>query len=535
MPVQDPNAENENIVSAQHPPSMRLTTKVQVSGWRFLLRRLEHAIVRRNTEMWDDPGRFYSRATMVGIVISVVICLAAALLAWLKPQGTVQGSELLADTTTNQLFILDSNSDTLRPVYNLTSGRLILGQPDDPRRVKTAELNRYRRAQTAGIPGAPFATPVDQKTTGYWTVCDTVSRAETSRPGVTVSVIGDEPVLSNDITELAEGQSALVTFRDNTYLVDRAGRHAIDLTNTAITAAIDLPPSAVTSIPISEALYNALPAAAPLALPFIQSAGDQNPFGLDPAIRIGTVITDTTADDKQFYVVLADGLAKINEVTASALRNTNAYGFVNPPALTADRIAAIPEREYKSPLTALSVIDRTLSPALCWAWEKNSTDSVPPTIRILQGRNVPVPTEELNAGIDQITANVTVYQHGGRFVEIIGPTNHGESQFYIDPTSVRYGMGDKDAAGDLGLSNPQPAPWAAIRLLASGPDLSKQAALLEHDTLPPDPRPRPIPAAGQPAPAVPATPAAGLPAMPTMPAAPNAGVPAPAEGGLPPR
>lgn len=501
MAAQEP--DTENIVSAQHPPSMRLTTKVQVSGWRFLLRRLEHAIVRRNTEMWDDPGRFYSRATMVGIGISLIICLAAGFLAWLKPQGSVQGSELLADTTTGQLFILDRDADTLRPVYNLTSARLILGQSDDPRRVKTAELDRYRRAQTAGIPGAPFATPVDQTSTGYWTVCDTVSRADTSRPGVTVSVIGDSPTLSDDTAELSEGQSALVTYRDNTYLVDRNGRHAIDLTNTAITAAIDLPPSAVTSIPLSEALYNALPAAEPLALPFIQSAGEVNPFGLDPGIRIGTVITDTTTDDQQFYVVLADGVAKINQVTASALRNTNAYGFVNPPALPADQIAAIPEREYNSPLTALTLINRTQSPVLCWTWEKDSTDSVPPTIRILQGRNVPVAPDQLNTGIDQITANVTVYQHGGRFVQIMGPTNHGESQFYIDPTGVRYGMGDEDAASDLGLSNPQPAPWAAIRLLASGPDLSQQAALLEHDTLPPDPRPRPIPGAGPPAPSIP--------------------------------
>lgn len=41
---------------------LRLTTKVQVSGWRFLLRRLEHAIVRRDTRMFDDPLQFYSRS-----------------------------------------------------------------------------------------------------------------------------------------------------------------------------------------------------------------------------------------------------------------------------------------------------------------------------------------------------------------------------------------------------------------------------------------------------------------------------------------
>ena len=51
---------------------LRLTTKVQVSGWRFLLRRLEHAIVRRDTRMFDDPLQFYSRSAMVGVVIAAI-------------------------------------------------------------------------------------------------------------------------------------------------------------------------------------------------------------------------------------------------------------------------------------------------------------------------------------------------------------------------------------------------------------------------------------------------------------------------------
>ncbi|CKO11582.1 ESX-1 secretion system protein EccB1 [Mycobacterium tuberculosis] len=66
---------------------LRLTTKVQVSGWRFLLRRLEHAIVRRDTRMFDDPLQFYSRSIALGIVVAVLILAGAALLAYFKPQG----------------------------------------------------------------------------------------------------------------------------------------------------------------------------------------------------------------------------------------------------------------------------------------------------------------------------------------------------------------------------------------------------------------------------------------------------------------
>lgn len=493
-PTQGLEPEQSNVVSAQHPPSMRLTTRVQVSGVRFLLRRLEHAIVRGNTAMWDDPARFYSRATMLGVAISLVICMAAGLLSWLKPQGTASGYQVVADTNSGELFVLEPNSSELHPVYNLTSARLIAGQPDNPRRVKTSELDRYHRTQTVGIPGAPYNTAVNQNQTGHWAICDTAKHPDSTTSTVDVSVLADPPEQNADTAQrLASGQAALVSYLGHNYLIDSAGRHSIDLANSAITSAINLPPATPTTIPISEALYNAMPAADPVALPPIGAAGDPNPFGLDPAIRVGTVITDTAAgNEHQDYVVLVDGLAKINSVTAAALRNTNSYGFITPPALPADRIAAIPSRSYASPLQPVTVIDRAAAPVLCWAWTKSSTDTAPPAMVVLTGKQVPVAANRLGVGIQQITTPLTVYQQGGRFVQIIGPTDKGENKFYISPTGVRFGVNDPDSVHALGLSNAQPAPWAAVRLLAAGPDLTKKAALLEHDTLPDDPTPRPI-------------------------------------------
>ena len=51
------------------------------------------------------------------------------------------------------------------------------------------------------------------------------------------------------------------------------------------------------------------------------------------------------------------------------------------------------------------------------------------------------------------------------------------------------GYRTQQTAAALGLSSPKPAPWEIIRLLVDGPVLSKDAALLEHDTLPADPEP----------------------------------------------
>lgn len=146
---------------------LRLTTKVQVSGWRFLLRRLEHAIVRRDTRMFDDPLQFYSRSIALGIVVAVLILAGAALLAYFKPQGKLGGTSLFTDRATNQLYVLLSGQ--LHPVYNLTSARLVLGNPANPATVKSSELSKLPMGQTVGIPGAPYATPVSAGSTSIWT------------------------------------------------------------------------------------------------------------------------------------------------------------------------------------------------------------------------------------------------------------------------------------------------------------------------------------------------------------------------------
>ena len=59
-------------------------------------------------------------------------------------------------------------------------------------------------------------------------------------------------------------------------------------------------------------------------------------------------------------------------------------------------------------------------------------------------------------------------------------------------------MPDEETGGTLGLTAPKTAPWQVVSLLVDGPVLSKQAALIEHDTLPADPNPRKVDGSGQP-------------------------------------
>ncbi|MBO0679990.1 type VII secretion protein EccB [Mycolicibacterium sp. S2-37] len=486
--------------------SFRLTTKVQVSGWRFLLRRVEHAIVRRDTRMFDDPLQFYSRAVMAGMIIAVLICLGAALLAYFKPLGKRGGDTLLVDRSTNQLYVVMPGNGELRPVYNLTSARLVLGSAGEPVAVKSEELSQLTKGQPIGIPGAPYATPVSGAAESMWTLCDTVTKPDSAVPTVETSVLVRPLVIDATVGPIRPDQGMLVSFKGANWLVTDSGRHSIDLADRAVTSAVGIPVTA-RATPISEGLFNALPNAGPWQLPQIARAGEPNASGLAPNLVIGSVFkTVTEADEQQHYVVLPDGVARVNDTTAAALRATNSYGLMEPPLVEASLVSRIPEQVYVSPLPdkALDILLREEDPTLCWSWQRIAGDQAPKTT-IIAGRRLPIAVSALNTGIDQITGNSTVYVDGGQFIRLQSPDpRYGESLYYIDPQGVRYGIPDEDTAKSLGLTGPQTAPWQVVSLLVDGPVLSKQAALVEHDTLPGNPQPRrvgdPTGVAGAPAP-----------------------------------
>jgi type VII secretion protein EccB len=484
----------------------RLTTKVQVSGWRFLLRRVEHAIVRRDTRMFDDPLQFYSRAVSAGIIIAVLICLGAALLAYFKPLGKRGGDSILVDRTTNQLYVVLPDTGQLRPVYNLTSARLILGNTNTPVAVKSQELDNMPKGQPLGIPGAPYATPVSSAPETQWSLCDTVVKPESVAPTVDTSVLITPLALDGSVGAMRPEQGVLVSYQGANWLVTATGRHAIDLADRAVTSAVGIPVTAKAT-PISEGLFNALPDAGPWRLPEIPAMGTPNTLGLPPELVIGSVFTTVTdANDQageQNYVVLPTGVAKVNGTTAAALRATNSFGMIAPPPMEASAVARVPEQVYTSPLpdTPMTMLARQDSPTLCWAWQREPGDQSPRTT-VIAGRHLPLSAGAMTGGIDQITGDATVHIDGGQFIRLQSPDpRYGESLYYIDPQGVRYGIPDEKTAGTLGLTAPTNAPWQVVSLLVDGPVLSKEAALVEHDTLPADVNPRKVGTNDQAAPA----------------------------------
>ena len=48
------------------------TTKSQVQAYRFVLRRMESALVRKDAVMLHEPMRHHLRAMMVGLILGMV-------------------------------------------------------------------------------------------------------------------------------------------------------------------------------------------------------------------------------------------------------------------------------------------------------------------------------------------------------------------------------------------------------------------------------------------------------------------------------
>ena len=142
---------------------------------------------------------------------------------------------------------------------------------------------------------------------------------------------------------MTSGQGMLVSYQDRDWLVTDTGRHAIDLSDRAVTSAVGIPVTAKAT-PISEGLFNALPNSGPWILPQVPAGGAPNTLGLPANLVIGTVFQTVTESGEQQYVVLPDGVAKVNETTAAALRASNSYGLISPPSVESSIVAKIPEQ-----------------------------------------------------------------------------------------------------------------------------------------------------------------------------------------------
>jgi type VII secretion protein EccB len=460
-------------------------TRHQVSGWRFVMRRIASGVALHDTRMLVDPLRTQSRAVLVGALILITGLAGCFVFSLIRPSGVAGNDAVLADRDTAALYV--KVGDQLHPVLNLTSARLIAGRPDNPTTVKTSELDQFARGNLLGIPGAPERMVQNTSRDADWTVCDATSG---STAGVTL-IAGKIADGGERASALPANHAVLVENEGRAWLLWDGRRSAIDLTNRAITDALGLGVDIPAPRPIAPGLFNTIPEAPALTAPAIPGAGEVPRFPLPLSTPVGAVVAAFGNDDTiRHYAVLSDGLQPIPPVLAAILRNTNSFGLDQPPRLSADEVARMPVASgidtAAYPTEPVTLVNAADDPITCahWAKPEGATGS---SLTLLSGAALPLADNVRTVSLVGSPVRVALTPGRGYFVESAG------SLFWVSDTGVRYGIdteADNRTVAALGLTEPPLSiPWSVLAQFAAGPTLSRADALLAHDALPPDPRP----------------------------------------------
>ncbi|MDY6999925.1 MAG: type VII secretion protein EccB, partial [Actinomycetota bacterium] len=443
------------------------------SGHRFGVRRMEHALVRGDTRMIDDPLRAQSISLLAGALLAAVIVTVCAVLAVVRPAGELGDAQVVLLRDSGAMFV--RIGERMHPVLNLASARLIAGAPAEPRIVAPEALERAQRGPVVGIPGAPQQiSPPLAVEQSRWTVCDDTGS------GVSTAIAG--PIADGG---MADGHALLVTPRGEsaatTYLIADSRRARVDLRHPAVVRALQL--EGVVPQQVSPVLLAAVPEAPAIAAPRIPAG----PSVL-PGFAAGTVVRlpgTAPAGEAELFVLLPDGIQRIGKVAADLIRYTDARAGGQIPTVSADRIGVLPVVDTLPVGTFPQRPGVTAESVVCAHWNPSSAAH---TV-VLTGSAAPmvhpaVTLAQADGGGPALDA-VSLPAGRSMFARSVGLTGAGRdtgSSFLVTADGVRFGVADGDTASALGLTAaPVPAPWPVLAALPGGPELSRAAASVARD------------------------------------------------------
>ncbi len=489
----------------------QVTTRAQVNGYRFLIRRLEHALIRGDSRMIHDPMRGQMRALLVGAVIAVLIAGAAGVLAFFKPMPNFGNSTVMLSKSNGTIFV--RIGDRLHPTLNLASARLIAGKADPPKQVDDKFLNTVPLGPMVGVVGAPAAIHQgDDMGMSSWTVCDTTQTPKVTETvgsfAVETSVLANNPVLSDDIRAANPSQMLLTQAGNTTFLIYNGVRAPIDPMDPVLHSALRLEGAEIREV--SPGLLNAFPLVDPIVPVTIDGVGQSTNY-LDSKYRIGSIVKTVDSRGDHLYVVLREGLQPISEATADIIR----YGdHTSPtvaepgnisPAVVSDVPIVHPLHVDHYPTAPPEFISTEPDRVVCMSWQRGNT-AAEATTKLLVGHRLPLPKDALPVRLATADGNGPGLDYAylkpgtGEYVQATGgePDSRAMGQlFYVADTGVRYHIKDLPTSAALGVVGvkdpdspndvPQSAPWPVISLLPPGPELSQEAALIAHDGMAADP------------------------------------------------
>ena len=448
------------------------STKLHVSGYRFLLRRMEHALVRGDVRMLDDPLRAQSLSLSAGAVVAAIIVAVCAVVAFVRPPGVLGSAPIVMVRDSGALYV--RVGDVVHPVLNLASARMIAGTSANPEVVSATAINNAKRGPLVGIPGAPAEIPTPLSgDESAWAICD---------DNTNTAVIAGE--LRAD--SAANGLGVLVTARSEsaaaTYLLYDGWRAKVDLRNRAVVRALKL--DGVVPRPASRALLDATPEAPQIAAPHIPDAGSPGPLRGFP---VGSVVRVDRAAAEEYYVVLAQGMQRIGQVVADLIRFTDSQNDRDLATAAPDTVAAVP---IVDTLRVSSFPERggvSDDGIVCTRWKSSSKTANTDVVVVNSASTGNTIALAQADGDGPNVDSFSIPRGRSGYVRAVGVGGDGASTgtlYFVNDSGVVFGLRDEDTAKHLGLIGPPvPAPWPVLARLPRGPELSRDAASVARDSV----------------------------------------------------
>jgi type VII secretion protein EccB len=512
------------------------TTKSQVQAYKFVLKRMESALVRKDAVMLHDPIGSHKRATVAGAMLAVVAMIGFLVWGLFGGKGSVpEPGAIVIGKESGSVYVVTADEGApkrLTPMLNMASAKLLVmaqggggGKPVQPTTVKEAALAEFPRGPRTGMVNAPNYLP-DAKNGAMasWAICDvaqvrnSVSDATAANSAkVETTVIGGD---DHHGTPMAPNQSLYVqdSVTGQRYLI--YAPHKVPGHGRVVKAAVDTSDKAVMDVyglnraqprRISTNMLNAVPNAALLKVPNID--GDRVPYNMGGGnFQVGDVVQRSVAGERpQFFLLLQDGKQEISSGAAAVLHAEknrskeipNATGRItdvddtkNPRA----ELDAFPE-ERPVPVSFQN------ADTSCLSWNNvGGEHHVEATIN--KGTPAAKPPVKL-ARYDGAGPNVDFfYMPAGKAAVVRGTTSEAGSgigpMYLVSDQGVRYGIKDPSTAQGLGViggpGDIKDGPQGIMKTLPTGDFLDPAQASFVYDSIPVPPggvnRPAPKPQAG---------------------------------------
>ena len=444
---------------------------------------MSHALVRGDARMVDDPLRAQALSYAAGCALVVVAMVVHVVLVLARPGAAPEDAPILMARGSGALYV--RVADTVHPVLNLASARLVAGRPADPVVVDDATVGRLQRGPTVGIAGAPaqIGAPLGLDEAS-WTLCDVTGSGES----LLLVAAGEHGPRA-----LPDGEAVLAsahTLGAPTYLLADGRRARVDLRDTAVVRALRLEDVPVRRL--SQSLLDSVPEVPALRAPVITAVGSAGPPVLG-GLTVGTVVQVARSGPTEFYLVLAGGLQRISPVAADVIRFSTPQSASAPPVVPADVVAGLPIGDEVAVPRYPDRVRRPPAAVVCARWHSGPARRTAHTAVLVADSILEVApggglhlaqADGEGPNIDRVqvpAGRAVLVRPGGvtREDAVAGP------RYLLNDLGVLYGVRDDTAAQALGYAGAEiPAPWPMLSMLPRGPELNRDAASITRDTLP---------------------------------------------------